>query len=89
MHTSYHCHTSMTHGLSTVSDYVQAAIAAGLDELGIAEHYTLVPGQSVTWSLPPSGLPDYFRALHAVRREARIDSIPQAECLAVVPERPY
>ena len=67
MHTSYHCHTNMTHGESTVSDFVRAAIAIGLDELGISEHYCLAPGKIVTWSLPPEGLPNYFKALEAAR----------------------
>ena len=70
MRTSYHCHTTLTHGESTVSDFVHAAISAGLDEVGISEHYTLVPGKVVTWSMPPSGLPEYFRILEAARKEA-------------------
>lgn len=57
--------------MSTISEFVRAAIAAGLDELGFAEHYTLTPdGRQVSWSMPASGLPDYFRALHAARKEA-------------------
>ena len=70
MRTSYHCHTTMTHGQSTVSDFVRAAIAAGLDEVGISEHYTLIPGQVVSWSMPPTGLAEYFRVLDAARAEA-------------------
>jgi histidinol-phosphatase (PHP family) len=53
-----------------MADQVRGAIAAGLDELGISDHYTLVPGHEVPWSLAQTGLPDYFRALHAARRLA-------------------
>jgi len=75
MRTSYHCHTVITHGHSTASEYVRAAIAAGLDELGISEHYTLLPKdwgypETLEWSMPRNGLPNYFRALHAARAEA-------------------
>ena len=85
MHTSYHCHTVLSDGLSTIPDYVRAGIAAGLDELGISEHYTLLPDtppspplqggakggyRTVDWSMPKDGLPGYFRALHAARDQA-------------------
>lgn len=53
-----------------MADQIRGGIAAGLDELGISDHYTLIPGQTVEWSLPQTGLPDYFRALHAARRLA-------------------
>ena len=61
----------MSDGRSTASDYVRAAIAAGLDELGFSEHYTLMPpGWRIDWSMAKDALPDYFRALHAARDEA-------------------
>ena len=61
----------MSDGHSTASDYVRAAIAAGLDELGLSDHYTLMPpGWRVDWSMPKDALPDYFRALHAAGDEA-------------------
>lgn len=71
MRTSYHCHTIITHGYSTVSEFVRAAIAEGLDELGISEHYTLLPdGRPLDWSMPKCGLDDYFMALQAAKDEA-------------------
>lgn len=70
MRTSYHCHTFLSDGKCSMSDHVREAIAAGLDELGISDHYSLVPGKLVPWSMPQLGLPNYFRALHAARKEA-------------------
>lgn len=71
MRTSYHCHTVMSDGHSTELEYVRAAIAIGLEELGISDHYTLMPpGWRVDWSMPRDALPNYFRALHAAREDA-------------------
>jgi len=85
MRTSYHCHTMMSDGHSAASEYVRAAIAIGLDELGISDHYTLMPDtpalpllakgekggyQPVGWSMPADALPDYFRALRGAKQEA-------------------
>ena len=70
MRTSYHCHTDLSDGGCTISDHIRAGVAAGLDEIGISEHYTLVPGKTVSWSMAQSGLADYFRALHAAREDA-------------------
>lgn len=71
MLTSYHCHTALSDGLFTISEYIHAAIDAGVSELGISDHYTLLPnGRTVRWSMPLSDLPSYFRLLHAAREEA-------------------
>lgn len=70
MRTSYHCHTTITHGHSTVSEYVSAAVAAGLDELGFAEHYVIRPPEMVDWRMEPGGLPAYCEAVLAARAEA-------------------
>lgn len=89
MRTSYHCHTIMSDGHAAACEYVRAAIAMGLDELGISDHYVLMPpGWRVDWSMPRSALPDYFRTLHAARDEAgdrlivrygiEVDYIPEA-----------
>jgi histidinol-phosphatase (PHP family) len=70
MRTSYHCHTNLSDGGCAISDHIRAGVAAGLDEIGISEHYTLLPGKRVSWSMAQAGLADYFRALRAARHEA-------------------
>lgn len=70
MHTSYHCHTEFSDGRCTIVDLVQEAIRLQLDELGISDHYTLVPGEVVPWSMPEAGLPDYIAALDNARDKA-------------------
>lgn len=70
MRTSYHCHTNLSDGRCTMAELVRAAIAAGLDELGISDHYTLIPGKTISWSMPQSGLDDYSAALDSARRQA-------------------
>jgi len=70
MRTSYHCHTDLSDGRCTISELVRAAMKLGIDEVGISDHYTILPGKIVVWSMPQSGLADYFRALHAARKQA-------------------
>jgi len=70
MRTSYHCHTNLSDGGCSISDHIRAGVAAGLDEIGISEHYTLLPGKRVSWSMAQAGLADYFVALHAAREQA-------------------
>jgi len=70
MRTSYHVHTYISDGRCTISDHVRAAIAAGLDELGISDHYTLIPGKQTIWSMPEDGIADYMRKLESAREEA-------------------
>lgn len=70
MRTSYHVHTYLSDGECAIFDHVRAAIAAGLDELGISDHYTLMPGKDIVWSMPEDGLRDYFATIEAARKEA-------------------
>ena len=70
MRTSYHVHTYISDGRCSASDHVRAAIAAGLGELGISDHYTPIPGKDVAWSMPLTGVRDYFDVIEAARQEA-------------------
>lgn len=70
MRTSYHCHTTITHGRSSISELVQTAIELGIDELGIAEHYVLRPPEMIDWRMEPTGLPGYCEAVEAARKQA-------------------
>ena len=71
MLTSYHVHSTHSDGKSPIREFVEAAIEAGLDELGISDHYVLPPsGEPVVWSMPLAGLPAYFEDLRAAREFA-------------------
>lgn len=70
MVTSYHNHTTWSDGGATLAAQIQAARAAGLDELGISDHYVLYPdGREVDWSMPPDLLGDYVLELRAAAAE--------------------
>lgn len=70
MITSYHCHTTFSDGDSSMQEQLQAAITAGLDELGISDHYILMPGREIDWSMPVDRLPDYVQSLQDTRKAA-------------------
>jgi histidinol-phosphatase (PHP family) len=62
--TSYHNHTNWSDGDCTLEEQIEGARAAGLDELGISDHYVLYPGgQSVEWSITFERLGEYVRYL--------------------------
>jgi histidinol-phosphatase (PHP family) len=64
--TSYHNHTSWSDGANSVAEMARAAHKAGLDELGISDHYVLHPGGVVIeWTMPLDRLPDYVAELQA------------------------
>lgn len=67
MRTSYHVHTTITHGKSSIDELVQRALELELDELGFAEHYVLVPPEVVDWRMEPTGLQVYCDAVLAAR----------------------
>src|SRR5437763_12789151 len=70
MLTSYHNHTTWSDGAATVAAQIQAARAAGLDELGISDHYVLYPGdRKVEWSMEEDLLGDYVLDLRAAASE--------------------
>lgn len=72
MLTSYHNHTTWSDGAPTVAAQLHAARAAGLDELGIADHLVLSPGgEEVEWSMPPALLGDYVLELRSAAAEVR------------------
>ncbi len=72
MLTSYHNHTRWSDGAPTVAAQIQAARAAGLDELGISDHYVLHPGGlEVEWTLPLDALGEYVAEIRAAAAETR------------------
>ncbi|MDO8585824.1 MAG: histidinol-phosphatase [Armatimonadota bacterium] len=64
MATSYHIHTRWSDGRGEFEDYVAAAIAAGLEEIGFSDHWALTAsGDTPWWSMAPDGLDDYLDAI--------------------------
>jgi histidinol-phosphatase (PHP family) len=69
---SYHNHTTWSDGGATLAAQIQAARAAGLDELGISDHFVLHPsGEEVEWSIQTDLLGDYVLELRAAAAEVR------------------
>jgi histidinol-phosphatase (PHP family) len=61
MRTSYHNHTTWSDGEDTLEAMIEAAKKAGLEELGVSDHYVQAPGNpSFDWALSPDTLDDYI-----------------------------
>lgn len=85
--TSYHTHSHYCDGEGEIAAVVEAAIAAGLTEIGISSHAPL-PFVS-DWNMPIDQLPRYVEEVHKLRRRyqdrirvllaAEIDYIPTDE----------
>ena len=69
MLTSYHVHSNYSDGDSSIAEIVAAGARAGLDELGISDHYVLVEGhQALKWSMPLDALPRYLEEIESARK---------------------
>lgn len=69
MATDYHTHTPLCgHATGAPRDYVLAAQAAGLTEIGFSDHNPM-PTQFDDWRMAPEQLPEYFALIEAVRAE--------------------
>jgi histidinol-phosphatase (PHP family) len=71
MKTSYHVHSRWSDGKTPIWDLIAAAGEAGLEELGISDHYVLAPPpQVVSWSMPLDRLGEYLADVDAAAAEA-------------------
>jgi histidinol-phosphatase (PHP family) len=64
--TDYHTHSTFSDGRSAPEDYVSAARAAGLNEIGFSEHLTLFR-QKEDWNIDPSVINTYIDHIGAIR----------------------
>lgn len=65
---TYHNHSTWSDGKGTLEEVLDAAIALGVDELGISDHYLLHPaGRPAPWAMPPAKLGEYVAALESLR----------------------
>jgi histidinol-phosphatase (PHP family) len=84
---SYHNHTTWSDGASTVADMIDSARGAGLEELGISDHFALAPqDRRFSWSLAPEMLDAYVAEILqakaavkdiAIRLGLEVDYYPQ------------
>jgi histidinol-phosphatase (PHP family) len=66
----YHVHTSMCgHAAGTVDELVEAAIARGLDEIGIADHMPLLYLEDPDLAMSLDELPAYVEGVIAAREK--------------------
>jgi histidinol-phosphatase (PHP family) len=66
---SYHTHNQYCDGEATIEEMVQAAIEAGLTQIGISSHAPL-PFETA-WNMPPSRLSQYIQEVREIRRRYR------------------
>jgi len=66
----YHIHTTRCkHAVGTMEEYVQAAIAAGLSEIGFSDHLPLPRSGPSPWNMLPDELPLYVAEVLALREK--------------------
>ena len=74
MTANYHTHTSRCHHANgTDRDYIEAAIARGIDTLGFSDHVPMpfADGHQSGYRIRIEELEDYVRSLEALREEYR------------------
>jgi histidinol-phosphatase (PHP family) len=65
--TDYHMHSTFSDGRSAPEDYIPAAIAAGLMEIGFSEHLTLFK-EPQEWNMNPANVSAYINHLDLIRK---------------------
>jgi histidinol-phosphatase (PHP family) len=65
--TDYHVHSLFSDGRAIPEDYIAPAVAAGLKEIGFAEHLTLFQG-SLDWSMDASEVEPYIKHIGNLSR---------------------
>ena len=68
--TDYHTHTTFSDGRSLPEEYVTAALAAGLSEIGFSEHLTLFKDQQ-DWNMDPVNIDQYITYIENLRKKTK------------------
>jgi histidinol-phosphatase (PHP family) len=99
MQTSYHNHTTWSDGEATIAEMIDAARSAGIEELGISDHYVLDPGnRRFEWAIPPESLDAYVEEVQkaaaatkdlVIRLGLEVDYIPETEAQVKRQLAPY
>jgi histidinol-phosphatase (PHP family) len=70
--TSYHNHTTWSDGKSTLAELIDSARKAGLEELGISDHFALAPGdRRFSWALAPELLDAYVAEIQKAQKTTK------------------
>ncbi len=87
MRTSYHNHTTWSDGEATLAEMIDAARRAGIEELGISDHYVMAPGnRRFEWAISPESLDAYVGEVQkaiagtkglTIRLGLEVDYIPE------------
>lgn len=64
--TDYHIHTVFSDGRAEPGEYIDAARALGLNEIGFSEHLTLTRERQ-KWSIDPARLSEYFDCIESLK----------------------
>ncbi len=85
--TSYHNHTTWSDGEATLAEMIDTARRAGIEELGISDHYVLAPGnRRFEWAISPESLDAYVGEVQkaiantkdlTIRLGLEVDYIPE------------
>jgi histidinol-phosphatase (PHP family) len=71
MITSYHNHTVWSDGSATIEAMVDGAGKAGFDELGISDHFALMPdARPLSWAMKPVLLSEYASEIYRAAANA-------------------
>jgi histidinol-phosphatase (PHP family) len=69
---TYHNHTTFSDGQNSMLELFQAAKAAGLREIGVSDHCSVVPdfcSENSSWEMPPARLDEYCTEFEKVRAQ--------------------
>ena len=73
---SYHNHTIWSDGHAALPELIESARGAGVDELGISDHFAVTPdGQSPFWSIKPEKLDAYVEDVLLSARNTNVPTI--------------
>lgn len=71
MYFSYHVHSIWSDGKAEISDMIAAAGRAGMDEVGISDHYVLTADRrKLDWSMSPDSLSEYVESVQIAAGDA-------------------
>jgi histidinol-phosphatase (PHP family) len=85
--TDYHIHTSFSDGKAAPEDYIAAALAAGISEIGFSEHLSIFK-ENQTWCMNPDNVQNYIGYINNLKKNTKtiviktgleIDFIPGRE----------
>jgi len=68
--TDYHIHTTFSDGKAAPEEYIEAAIAAGISELGYSEHLSLFR-EDQNWCMNPDNVATYIEYIDNLRRNTK------------------